>query len=522
MNVFLSKLMMYYEIQKMHRDNHSVSQISDFLVLNRRTVAKYLSMSEREYEEFILERTERKKELLPYEAFVKCRLELYPDTSSAQMQDWLKEHYDDFPKVSPKTVFNFVNWIRSKYNLHKTSLHRQHHPVEELPYGKQAQVDFGEYNLRTSAGARMKVFFFTLVLSRSRFKYVWFTDRPFTSDLAIKAHEQAFEYLKGIPDEIVYDQDKVFIVNENSGDIILTDRFRAYTREVKFALHFCRKADPQSKGKIENVVKYVKQNFLYNRIYYNIETLNDDTMGWLGRTANGMAHNFTKKEPREEWYIEQPFLKPYMPHTLKAVRVTYSVRKDNTISYKSNLYSLPLGTYQGRGTLVAMSVTKEELILSAVGDEVELCRHKIASGQGIKVINTDHKRDKASAIDEMIDLTCTLLDDPLKGKLWMATIRLAKPRYTRDQLMVIKQVIDSTDRAIVNKALDYCIDNKIASGVDFKTIAMQFKQAQCEKEDIKIVQLNPLGGKRPDSAMVQPEKSMIEDYETIFKNNHKQ
>ena len=519
MNVFLAKLIMYYEIQKMHRDNQSISQISEFLVLDRRTVTKYLAMSEREYEEFLIERTERKKELIPYETFVKCRLEFYPDTSSAQMQDWLKEHYVDFPKVNPKTVFNFVNWIRRKYSLHKTSLHRQHHPVEELPYGKQAQVDFGEYNLRTSLGARAKVFFFTLVLSRSRFKYIWFTDHPFTSELAIKAHEQAFEYIHGIPDEIVYDQDKVFIVNENSGDIILTDRFRAYTREMKFALHFCRKADPQSKGKIENAVKYVKQNFLYNRTYYNIETLNDDTLGWLGRTANGMPHNFTKKEPRSEWHIEQPFLKPYIPHTLKAIIVTYSVRKDNTISYKSNLYSLPLGTYQGRGTLVAMTVTQGELIISAVADEVELCRHKIASGQGIKIMNNDHKRDKSSAIDEMMEQICALMENPIEGKQWMATIRIAKPRYTRDQLMIIKQVIDATDRAIVNKALDYCMENKIASGVDFKAIVMQFKQAQSEKENIKIIQLNPLGGIRPDSAMVQPDKSQIEDYETIFKNN---
>lgn len=516
MNVFLAKFMTYYEIQKMHRDSQSVSYISEFLGLNRRTVKRYLAMNAQEYEDFLIERSERKKELLPYKAFVKCRLELYADTSSAQMQDLLKERYADFPKVNPKTVFNFVNWIRSKYNLPKINLHRQHHPVEELAYGKQAQVDFGEYNLRTSLGARIKIFFFTLVLSRSRFKYVWFSDEYFTSELAIKAHEQAFEYIKGVPDEIVYDQDKVFIVSENSGDIILTDRFRAYTEQMKFALHFCRKADPQSKGKIENVVKYVKQNFLYNRTYYNIETLNDDALGWLGRTANALPHTFTKKEPRLDWYSEQPFLNPFMPHTLKKVIVTYSVRKDNTISYKSNLYSLPLGTYKGRGTQVAVAVDQGELIISSK-DEVELCSHKIASGQGIKIINTDHKRDKSSVIDEMIEQISAQLENPIKGKQWMATIRIAKPRYSRDQLMVIKQVIDSTERSIVNKALDYCVENKIASGVDFKTIVIQFKKTQNPKENSKIIQLNPLGGILPKGAMIKPNKSEIEDYQTIFK-----
>lgn len=146
--------------------------------------------------------------------------------------------------------------------------------VEETPYGMQAQVDFGEYNLRDSHGKRIKVFFFTIVLSRSRYKYVWFSVERFMAETAILAHESAFIFIGGIPDVIVYDQDRVFIVDENKGDIILTDRFKAYTRERKFKLHFCRKSDPESKGKVENVIKYVKQSFLYNRPFEDIEVLN--------------------------------------------------------------------------------------------------------------------------------------------------------------------------------------------------------------------------------------------------------
>ena len=101
----------------------------------------------------------------------------------------------------------------------------------------------------------------------------------------------------------------------------------------------------------------------------------------------------------------------------------------------------------------------------------------------------------------------------------MNTIRNAKPRYIRDQLMIIKRVVESSNRATVNKALDYCIENKIASGIDFKAIVMQFEKAGSEKGNTKIIQLNPLGGARPAGAMVQPDKSQIEDYETIFKNN---
>ena len=311
MNAYYNKLIVYYEVQKLFRDDLTISQISRELVLNRRTVRSYLAMNETQYEQYINNQCDRKKDLLPFEEFVKTKLEKFQDTSAAQMHDWLKENHENFPKTSSKTIFNFVTWVRQKYDLPKLSPTREYMIVEELPYGKQAQVDFGEYNMRDGNHKRIKVWFFLMILSRSRFKYVWFSEHPFTSDLAIEAHEKAFGRFGGIPDEIVYDQDKVFMVDENQGDLILTDAFRAYTKERSFTLHFCRKADPESKGKVENGVKYVKQNFLYNRPYMNIETLNDEAIAWLGRTANVMPHNRTKKPPFDEWIIEKPFLSPY-------------------------------------------------------------------------------------------------------------------------------------------------------------------------------------------------------------------
>jgi len=519
MNVHLAKFIMYYEVHRMHREGYSISKINDLLGLHRNTIRKYLSMTEADYEMLLIKQSERKKELDPYEGFVKDRLLLYPETSASQMHDWLKEHHgSSFRQVNPKTIFNFVHAVRNKYNIPKPVSKRQHQIVEELPYGKQAQVDFGQYNLRTSTGKRVKVFFFTLVLSRSRYKFIWFTDQYFTTDLAIQAHELAFAYIQGVPDEIVYDQDKVFIVSENSGDIILTDMFRGYVRGKSFALHFCRKSDPQSKGKVENVVKYVKQNFLYNRTYYNIETLNDEAMGWLGRTANSMPHSFTLKVPHIEWHIEQPFLKDHLPLPVARQLVLYTVRKDNTISCKSNLYSLPLGTYQGRGTQVSVYTQDNKLMISSV-EGVELCQHQIASGKGLKIINTDHKRDKTGAIEEMIDKVASLTPVPQQAKEWLKTIHAAKPRYVRDQLLIIQSTLEKTHAELITKTILYCLENNIASAVDFRAILMQQQRSVSTRE--KVIPLNPLSGAHLANAMIQPEKSSIEDYQNIVKKSSK-
>ena len=519
MNVYLAKFMTYFEIHRMYRDGHSISRISEHLVLNRRTVSKYLSMSEQGYEEFLTHQSTRQKKLLPYEDFVRQRLGSFRDTPAAQMHDWLKEHHPGFPSVSQKTVFNFVSWVREKHSLPMTKTERQFGQVEETPFGKQAQVDFGEYNMRTTTGTRAKVFFFTFILSRSRYKYVWFIDRYFTSELAIGAHEKAFEYIGGIPDEIVYDQDKVFIVSENGGDIILTDAFRAYTRDQSFDLYFCRKADPQSKGKVENVVKYVKQNFLYNRTYHNIETLNDEVMGWLGRTANILPHGTTKKEPYSELAIEQSFLKPYQACAAKIIPLaTYTVRKDNTISYKGNFYSLPLGTYNGKDTLVAVCVEGPSLIISGPTGEREICRHKIPVGRGNKVSNTDHKRDKTAAIREMVEQVSALFQNRDRARKWLDMIKADKPRYIRDQLIMIKETAIQAGPEPLNKALDYCFSNRISSASDFRGILSA--QEQTQDKGTKIVRLNPLNGQVPDNANIQPNKSSIDDYQSILSQRH--
>ena len=515
MNVYLAKFMTYYEIHRMYREGHSITRISENLALNRRTVSKYLSMNQQEYEEFLIRQSNRQKKLLHYEEFVRQRLEKFRDTPAAQMHDWLKEHHPEFPVVSQKTVFNFVSWIREKHRLPIIKTERQYEQTEETLYGMQAQVDFGEYNIRTSTGGRTKVFFFAFILSRSRYKYIWFTDRHFTAELAIEAHEKAFEYIGGIPDQIVYDQDKVFIVSENGGDIILTDTFRAYTRDQSFDLYFCRKADPESKGKVENVVKYVKQNFLYNRTYHNIETLNDEVMGWLGRTANILPHGTTKKEPFSELIIERTFLKPYQVHTGKMVSIaTYAVRKDNVIAYKGNFYSLPQGTFQGKDTLVAVLVDGPDLIISDPAGKQEICRHKIPAGSGNKVSNTDHKRDKTAVIQQMIEQVAALFQNTDRARQWLNMIKADKPRYIRDQLKMIKDTAMQTAPEPLNEALDYCFSNSITSASDFRSILSAHQQTQHQKT--KIVRLNPLNGQIPDSANIQPDKSSIDDYQSIL------
>ncbi len=112
------------------------------------------------------------------------------DTSASVFHDLLMEKHSDFRYTSPKTIYNSMMWVRQKYNLPKVSSGRETMIIEELPYEQQAQVDFGESNLRDVNGKQVKVWFFVRAFSSSRFKYVWFSKHPFPYELDIGAHQK--------------------------------------------------------------------------------------------------------------------------------------------------------------------------------------------------------------------------------------------------------------------------------------------------------------------------------------------
>jgi len=139
------------------------------------------------------------------------------------------------------------------------------------------------------------------------------------------------------------------------------------------------------------VIGYVKKNFLYNRKYIDLETLNTLVLCWLERTGNNNVHNLTKKRPAEEFAIEKRYLSPHVP-LQPADRETsaYSVRKTNQVNYRGNFYSLPMGTYTVRGTQVHIRRDDRQLEIYAPEGTL-LCSHRISTEKGKTVMDLQQK-----------------------------------------------------------------------------------------------------------------------------------
>jgi transposase len=513
------KVFMWYKVKELQLKGFNKSQIALEVGIHRKTVRKYLTMTEERFHKWIEQSKNLPKKLQLYHHYVYKLLDAHPYLSAAQIEDRLKEEFADLPVVHSKTVYNFTESIRARYGIKKQpdKEPRQYEKLPEPDYGAYAQVDFGQYNMLTQGGMRKKVYFFVMVLCRSRQKFVYLQSTPFTTEHTVLAHQKAFHYYEGQPQKIIYDQDRVLIVDENLGDVLLTEQFKSYIGQAGFKAIFCRKADPESKGKVENAVKYVKYNLLRGRVYMGDDHLNKTAFGWLQRTANGKEHAGTKQVPHEQWLNERKYLQPVnaLPSQGPIAMARYKVRKDNTISYKSNFYTLPLGTYQSPDAWVLLKEDEDQVRIYDLNSYL-LTVHPLCLSRGMTIRNADHTRDKSQSTEALKETVLQMLPSKEKGKLLIELILQDKPRYLRDNLLMLKKHLPDFEPDTVNEAIDFCLERNVCNTNRFVEIARYYTLQKEQERKIKPIISQVQLTKENTRFDIEPKRSQISFYETIL------
>ena len=456
---------MYSKVQAMKEQGFTIRQVAKITRTARDTVAKYWEMLPEEFAEKY-KQAYRITALRGYEPVVVAWLETYPCMTAAQVCDWLGEKHKLY--ANERTVRKYVAELRQRYGLTKKSEpRRQYEAVDEMPQGYQLQMDFGEKTVRNAySSSYIKLYFVAFTLSHSRYKWGVFQRQQFMARDVVNALYACFEYMGGTPKQLVYDQDSLMVVSENGGDIIHTQAFAAFLAETKLEILVCRKADPETKGKIESTVKFVKGNFMENRLFMDIETWNEAFEEWLMRTGNRKKHGTTKRKPSEMFEEEQVHLLPLYGVAPTDIPESgeRTVRPDNTILYLSNRYSLPLGTYE-RGKKVYIAVKDKELeIMDRVGET--LAKHRIEKGVGKLVKHDSHRRKRDEKNKEQLERTIALLGEEFCE--YLTRMCEEKPRYVKDQLSIVVQACESYGRAKVLAGMEYCQRLGLYSANDLK------------------------------------------------------
>ena len=354
--------------------------------------------------------------------------------------------------------------------------------VEELPMGKQIQVDFGEIFVYTEYGERKKLYVAGFILSHSRFKYVEWLDRPLRTTDLIKMQENAFHYFGGKTEEIVYNQDRLLAVSENAGDLILTESFTKYHKARGFKIYLCRKNDPESKGKIEQVIKYVKNNFAKHRTFKDLDTWQQSNLKWLKRTGNYKVHHNIKKRPFEVHAVEKQHLQKvngyYIFENISSINITRKIHKDNVIRFEGNRYSVPLGTFQSNAENIAyVSVTGGNLTISLESKGNPIAIHKLSEEKGKVITDPKHRQRSQTKREKLAEEIMQKLADK-EDSIWLIkTLKEHYPRHTIDQFKVVFRAIEKYP-AYINDALKEMKRLGLTSANDLRDIAISFEIEQ--------------------------------------------
>ncbi len=480
---------MYKEILKCKKKGCLKSEISKKLGLDPGTVAKYYHMSEAEYRAYTHSLMYRDK---GFDQYKKDILEVYEQNdyrklSMSAVYDYLEERYGELPG-GEKTLRNYIGYLFETNQLELKEHIRVYRKVPELPFGKQLQIDFGVHT--TASGLRLYIF--SSVLSASRYKYAAFQDRPFTTLDLIQRLLGCFEYMGGMPEELVVDQDNVMVVSENHGDIIYTKDFLYFIEEMGLRMYVCRKADPQSKGKVENLIKYVKQNFLSTRDFISLEEAQESVMRWLSRRANGKLSQATKQIPVEVIKEEQKHLRPirnsiYRKESLLG-REERIADENSLISVNASQYSIP-ECYRNKQVEIYKTDTTLFVFDRYTGEQI--AEHELSLYPGKKIINREHYRRNGQTAQEMRDEV--LKKFPLERWIEFAHQNFkAYPRYVRDQcLEAHRRFGKDVDPECLDHALEFCLEHKTYSMANLCDTYRYYKGLSETKEEDILATMEP-------------------------------
>ena len=321
------------DIDELKREGLSIRAISGLTGHCRKTITKYLKgpKSIPEYGP----RPPITGKLSPFVSYLEERLSAGVWNARVLLRELRERGY-----VGSYTLV--TDWLRPQRQSARTVAVRRF----ETASGRQAQADWGHLGTVESDGRKQPLWAFTFTLGYSRAMMAEAaTDQKLGT--LLRLHEEAFRQLGGVPEEILYDRMKtVWLETDERGEIVWHPVFLDFARYWGFTPRLCRPYRPQTKGKVESSVKYVRRNFLcglQDREPSGLAELNADLRHWVWKVANQRVHGTTHELVRDRLKAEQSQLlrvdgRPTYPYVDDELR---KVGRDAYVCWQGSRYSVP-------------------------------------------------------------------------------------------------------------------------------------------------------------------------------------
>jgi transposase len=255
---------------------------------------------------------------------------------------------------------------------------RQQERFETRP-GHQAQVDWShEEPIKTSSGIELPLYCFHMILGHSRDSF-----GALTGSQALvtfwACHRAAFRHFGGVPRELLYDRTKTVVRahvgrERSLGDNEFHPEALASAHHYGFSLRLCKAYRPQTKGKVESDVPYVRERLLRAHAFGTYELANREWASWNEDVARRRVHGTHGELVATRAERDHAALGPLPPTPYLVVeRTTRIVARDGLFSFEGRRYAVPDAR---PGERVELVLGPEEIEIYSTVDGRRLARHQ--------------------------------------------------------------------------------------------------------------------------------------------------
>jgi transposase len=317
----------------------------------------------------------------------------------AQIAEWLDQGLSvirmlelarantDHPYTGGETAF--YDYVRKVRRARKQTPRNLALRFEGVP-GEFLQIDWGEVRdvAFTKEGMEPRTrYFFAARLKYSRYMYVSFhTDMQ--EETLLRSLIACFAEIDGVPWAVVTDNMKTAVLGrDEQNQPIWNPAYQKLAVEFTFHPDACAPASGNQKGAVENLVKFVKGNFLAGRSFYDDADLADQCSQWLRQVNTERPSDATGEPPAILLAEEQPKFGP-----LPAQASDYGffdcvvVSREGLIAIETNRYSVP-AHLMGRALTARIHRSRIEVF----ADQELVATHvRLPAQQHMRVIDPKH------------------------------------------------------------------------------------------------------------------------------------
>jgi transposase len=316
------------EVIRLHYAEHwPVGTISAQLGLHPDVVKRVLGLGDPRPEE-----PRRPRIVEPYHDFIVEQLAQYPRLRATRIYDMVR---DRGYAGAVTTIRRYVAEVRPPPR-------REIYLHTEPLVGEHAQVDWAYVGKLAVAGGVRALWLFVMVLAHSR--AIW---AEFVIDLTVHSLRcslvRAAQWFGGSARQWLFDNPKI-VVLERQGDAV---RFHPLLLELCAVMRvqprLCAVRRPQHKGKVERVIRYLRERFLAGRTIVGVDEGNAQLRRFIDKIAHARPHPVLPQRTVGDVFAEERTRLLALPEPVPSTARVELVNLDRQafVHLDTNRYSVP-------------------------------------------------------------------------------------------------------------------------------------------------------------------------------------